>query len=722
MKKKSAGSTNTAREFSGRTISAPTVPVPQQQQQLSIEQALALASQHSDAGRLPQAEELLKKILQAQPRNAPALHMLGIVAYRAGNTQAAADLVGRAIAIDNKTAIYHANRAEMCRLLERIDEAIEHGRKAVALDPRMLAAQGNLGVAYFDRKEYDKAEACHKAALAINPNFASSLNNMGSIMRERKEYEAAIDWYRRAANANPQYLEPLNNLGATLTQMDKAQEAIVILQDAIKRNPRYPESHCNIGFALLALEKHQPALNAFETALHLRPDYPEAYQGIARLWKELNEFEKAEQAARKSLELDPEMVEGYATLGSIYISMGYPDRAKELFERALKLDPENSSGIMGLGNIYVEEGKFKEAEALFSKVVDTPTERAGALFSIVQTKKIKPGDELIAALEAEAKDIDKLPESKAMYLHFALGKVYDDIGDSDHAFPHFMAGCALKRKKLVYDANERDDNFKRIAQVFSREFIEKNRGHGDSSDLPIFVLGMPRSGTTLTEQIIASHPDVFGAGELFDLINLVHRKQDPKAPDFPESVKNLNFAEIGRKYVDGLRVRDAKAKHITDKMPVNFMHVGLIYLALPGAKIVHVNRNPLDTCISCYTRLFAHNQNQTYELNELGRYYRAYNTLMKHWREVLPKDSFYDLQYEALVDNTEEEAKRLIAYCGLEWDDSCLAFHEHKRNVRTASVHQVRQPIYKTSVARWKKYEKFLGPLIDGLGDAFVAE
>src|ERR1019366_7345017 len=220
---------------------------------------------------------------------------------------------------------------------------------------------------------------------------------------------------------------------------------------------------------------------------------------------------------------------------------------------------------------------------------------------------------------------------------------------------------------------------------------------GESSDLPIFVLGMPRSGTTLTEQIIASHPGVFGAGELFDMIHIAQRKEKAEDPEFPESAKIMTPAvmkEMGRKYVEGLKVRDPKARRITDKMPANFLHIGLIHLILPNAKIIHVNRNPLDTCISCFTRLFAHNQNQTYDLNELGRYYRGYSDLMTHWRKVLPKGSFYDIQYEALVDDTETEAKRLIEYCGLEWSDSCLAFHENKRNIRTASLHQVRQPIY----------------------------
>ncbi len=724
MKKPPAGPRGESREAVRMTAEASVQIVPVGPQRISIEQALALASRHQAAGRLAEAEALLKKILQVSPGNPYALHTLGIVAHMAGKTDVAAKLVEQAIKNKGDVPLFHSNLAEMYRLLKRLDDAVESGKRAVALDPRLVAAQGNLGVAYYDRGDYDEAESCQRAALAINPKFAPSLNNMGSIMRARRDRDAAIDWYRRAVQANPEYLESLNNLGATLTEADRTEEGMAVLNQVLAKNPNYAEAHCNRGFAFLGQSKINQAFDCFQTGLRLRNDYPEAYQGIARGWQELYDLDKAEAAARKALELGPDMPEAHATLGSIYVAQGRPDLGRQCFEKAIELDPDLPSGRLGLGNILVEEGKFGEAEALFRTVVDIPGEQTSALFSMVQTKKIKPGDEIIARLESYAEKIDNLPESKAIQVHFALGKVYDDLGDADRSFPHFMKGCAIKRSKIEYDADEKDRYYEQIKTIFTRQFIDGRRGNGDPSSLPIFVLGMPRSGTTLTEQIIASHPDAFGAGELTDLMRLVNRRQH-YGDDFPGSVAQMKpseFAELGRKYAEGLRLRDPRAKHITDKLPSNFLHVGLIHLMLPNAKIVHVNRHPLDTCISCYTRLFAHNQNQTYDLYELGRFYKGYSDLMKHWRAVLPKGAFYDLQYEALTDDTEAEAKKLIAYCGLEWNDSCLAFHENKRNIRTASVHQVRQPIYKTSVARWKKYEKFLGPLIEGLGDAIVAQ
>ncbi len=248
---------------------------------------------------------------------------------------------------------------------------------------------------------------------------------------------------------------------------------------------------------------------------------------------------------------------------------------------------------------------------------------------------------------------------------------------------------------------EKEEIVGKIKKAFTPDFMAKNAGGGDPSDVPVFVLGMPRSGTTLTEQIIASHPSAFGAGELKDLADVLE-------PGFPEnggkpfyeralSQTADDFRAMGREYVAGLRRRNSDALKITDKMPGNFHYIGLIKLVLPNAKIVHVSRHPLDTCLSCFTRLFAHGQAYTYDLSELGHYYKCYEDLMNHWRKVLPAGSFYDVHYEKLVDDTEAEAKKLIEYCGLEWDAACLEFYKHKRSIRTSSVTQVRQPIYKTS-------------------------
>jgi hypothetical protein len=286
-----------------------------------------------------------------------------------------------------------------------------------------------------------------------------------------------------------------------------------------------------------------------------------------------------------------------------------------------------------------------------------------------------------------------------------------------------FAGNAAKRATIDYDEATTFALFDRIETVFTRELIARKSGGGDSSRLPIFVLGMPRSGTTLVEQIIASHPMVHGAGELqtFNDVLLTVRGPDGNVLAYPEFVPALNAAalqKIGTRYVKLIAEQAPKAERITDKMPSNYYFAGLIHLALPNAKIIHTVRDPVDTCVSCFSKLFTAEQNHTYDLGELGRYYKCYEKLMAHWRRVLPEGTMLDVRYEEVIDDLEAQARRIIAYCGLPWDKNCLSFHETERPVRTASATQVRQPIYKSAVGRWRVYEEQLGPLLRALGHA----
>jgi hypothetical protein len=313
-----------------------------------------------------------------------------------------------------------------------------------------------------------------------------------------------------------------------------------------------------------------------------------------------------------------------------------------------------------------------------------------------------------------------------MHLDFALGKVYADIGDHGRAFQRLLAGNAAKRAAIAYDEQAALAQFDRVETVFTRELIAAKTGGGDPTRMPIFVLGMPRSGTTLIEQILASHPMVHGAGELSVLNQVVNTVSATDGagfpyPDYVRALDASGLQRLGAQYLAG--VDELARKHgaadferVTDKMPSNYYFAGLIHLALPNAKIIHSVRNPLDTCISCFSKLFSAEQNHTYDLGELGRYYRRYQQLMTHWHEVLPADSMLDIRYEDVVADLEGEARRIIAYCGLPWDERCLAFHKTNRPVRTASATQVRQPIYNSAVNRWRAYEKEIGPLLAGLG------
>ena len=694
-------------------------------QEFPLEEALRIAEQHHAAGQLQQAEMLLRQILQARPKHAFALHLMGVIAHQVGKTELAVQLISQAITSLPTVSQFHSNLGEMCRILKRLDDAVLHGQRAIALDPRSATAHSNLGIAYFDRKELDQAEACQQQALCINPDMASALNNMGSILRERKNREGAMEYYRKVLAVAPQHVESINNLGAVLTELEQPEEAVKILLQALKIAPNYPEAHCNIATAFLSLEQLDRAALGFNRALALKPDYPEAYQGLAKYYQEQKNLVEAEAMASKALTLAPERPEVHSLLGAIYTEGGYPDKAEQAFAKSLQLDPDLLSAHLGKGHLLMEQGKMDEAEASFSRALSLESNNLGARLSLTQVKTVTPGDENMAALIVEAEKLSDMPETqisetRALPLHFALGKCYDDTKQYDLAFPHYLEGCRLKRKRIQYSADDNDLAGQNIRSFFSREKIDSLRSDACQSDLPIFVLGMPRSGTTLTEQIIASHPLVHGAGELHDMLELVSHPKADVAAGYPLSLKSItpdDLKMLGEKYVTGLQARQPDARHITDKMPANFNCVGMIHLMLPHAKIVHVKRNPVDTCLSCFTRLFNKSQHQSYDLTEIGRYYRNYAKLMDHWRDVLPAGSFYEVQYEDLVADNENQARALIKYCGLEWNDACLESHKTERNIRTASVTQVRQPIYNTSVERWRKYEKHLEPLLEALGD-----
>jgi len=340
--------------------------------------------------------------------------------------------------------------------------------------------------------------------------------------------------------------------------------------------------------------------------------------------------------------------------------------------------------------------------------------------SLAEIKRYEAGEAHLAEMEALAREMRSLAEEEQMLLHFALGKALMDVGEHERAFHHLLEGNALKRRRICYNEQKTLSSLDQIRSAFTPELMRSYSGGGVISELPIFILGMPRSGTTLIEQILASHPNVHGGGERSDFENAVKGicTSDGSEVAYPDCIRTLTkskLQELGSRYLGSLRSIAPDASRITDKLPDNFRFVGLIHLAFPNARIIHVRRDPIDTCLSCFSKLFSGELSYTYSLEELGRYYQAYRKLMSHWREVLPGGAMLDVDYEALVADIEGQARRLVAYCGLAWHDGCLDFHRTKRPIRTASAAQVRQPIYNSSVGRWRPYRHLLRPLLEVL-------
>ena len=704
----------------------PIVPMAGAQPQgLNLRQAMMQASQLKSQGSLRESEVLLQQILQAQPNFAPAIHLLGVVAHQSGHNDEAIDLIQKAVAINDQIALFHANLGEMLRIKGDLDGAIRHGARAVELEPGMAGALSNLGIAYYDSEDYEQAKHCHQRALALDANLPQSLNNMGSIMREEENPEKAMEYYHRATAANANYLEPLNNLGLVLIEEDRHAEAIAPLTNAVQQNPNYSDAWCNLGCAYTVLEQFDKALPAYQKAIELRPDYIEANMGLARIYMEIEQPDEAEASIKRALEIDPDKAEAHSMLGGIYNEKALLDKAEACYKKALELDPEQIGACLGLGHMYMEAGDFDIAEECFNKALTLDDKETLAIrFAFTQLRKVKEDSEHYKVLR-EVENADELKGNEAISYHYAMGKCLDDTGEHEQAFEYYIKAAKLKRETVSYDPAANTRLIEQIMSIFTADWIEQHRGGGNNSTVPIFVLGMPRSGTTLTEQIIASHADVYGAGELRDLKDITGQLVTPASRDYPRNLSGLNpqgLKLLGDEYIRRITERAPGSPHITDKMPGNYQQVGLIHLILPNAKIVHVMRNPLDTCISGFTRLFRQGQNMSYDLYEQGLFYRDYHRIMQYWREVLPQGVFYDVQYEALVQDNENQARRLIDYCGLEWNDACLQSHKTRRTVKTASITQVRQPIYTTSLERWRHYDKYLGPLRDGLGDLVARE
>jgi tetratricopeptide (TPR) repeat protein len=484
----------------------------------------------------------------------------------------------------------------------------------------------------------------------------------------------------------------------------------------LKLNPEAAEVLFSTANVSYELKRYEEALDSYDRALAIRPDFAHALGNRGNVLFELKRYEEALDSYDRALAIQPDFAQahhGRATVLSTFQLIRY-EEALDSYDRALAIQPDFAEAYHGRGNLLRTFGRIKEALPLLEKAVELAPHRGKFVGSLVESKRFVDGDPHLGLIETLARDIGSLSEEDQIYLHFALGKVYADLGQHERSFSHLIEGNRLKRKQIVYDEAAELARLERTRALFTAEVMRKARGCGDPSRVPVFIVGMPRSGTTLVEQILAAHPMVYGAGELSDFKAVLAGLRGSIAARSGLGREELH--QIGIRYLQRLRATAPSAERIIDKTLENFRDVGLIHLALPNARIVHVRRDPLDTCISCFSILFMHNyQPFSYDLAELGRYYRAYAALMEHWREVLPLEQILEVQYEELVVNFESLARRIVAYCGLEWDAACLEFHKTKRPVWTASVIQVRQPIYRSSIGRWKAYEDMLRPLSEAL-------
>jgi tetratricopeptide (TPR) repeat protein len=699
---------------------APTT-LPPGSQWLPIPKALELAEQRRQEGDLASAETLCRQILRAQPQQSEALHLLGIIAHQVGNFPVAIEFMRQAVALNGSVALFHCNLGELYRLNGMPNEAVTSAERALALNPKYPQALNNLGIAYYDREEFEEAIKCYRRALEIDRNYVEARSNLGNAFRALKRHDEAIASYRRAIKLNPNYADAYNNLGTSLRDTGKIDEAEAAYRTALALKPSDPSVLNNLSLAVKDLERLDEASNLLAQSIAIDPRNHKSFTYLALVRLDQNRLDEAMAACEQALAIRPDDPEALNARGQVVFDRGQVNEALETFRKVLSLKPDMADAHNNMGNALKELGQLDAAREAYVKSLEINPKESGVYVNLADSKTFKVDDPHLKDMEELLRDGPSLTPKARTHFHFALGKAYGDLRQYETSFGHLREGNTLKRKQIAYDENGVLGLFDRVRANMDRKSIESRAGQGDPSNLPIFVLGMPRSGTTLVEQIVASHPKVFGAGELTDFGAVTETVRGPDGtllpyPEFVPALEAPHLKAIAQQYLARLRVISPDAERITDKMPSNFFFVGLIHLVLPNAPIIHVKRDPVDTCISCYSKLFSGAQDHTYDLAELGRYYTKYVELMEHWRTVLPAGRVLDIQYEDLIADFEPQARRVVEYCGLAWHKNCLAFHKTDRPVRTASATQVRKPIYKTSIGRWRVYGEHLAPLLKALG------
>ena len=502
-------------------------------------------------------------------------------------------------------------------------------------------------------------------------------------------------------------------LGEAAVVQRRLEEAAGYFRQALKLQPDHAEALNRLGVICLTQGKLDEAVASFQHLLTLKPDNVEAYFNLGVTFYDQGKLDDAIGSFRQLLELKPDHVEAHFNLGNFLMAQGKLDEAIASFRQALLLKPDYAEARCNMGLIFKELGKKDDAVACFRQALSLKPDYARAYKGLSLSVKYTEADDVIETME-NLYNKKEISEADRKDLGFALGKAFEDLENYDKSFNFTLAANRLKRNSYQYSIQNEHNFFARIRKTFSSDFFAAHDGSGYHDRTPIFIIGMPRSGTTLVEQILASHPLVFGAGELALLVNLTNSVcTGRETARYPECISGLSheaLERMGAEYMGKIREYSNDAKYITDKMPNNFLRVGLIRTILPAAKVIHCVRNPMDTCFSIFKMDFTSPHGFAYDMEELGQYYKLYRDLMAHWEKVLP-GFMYTIRYEELVAEQQKQTEGLLQFCDLPWDEACLEFYRTKRRVSTASLVQVRQPIYKDSVELWKRYEKQLEPL-----------
>jgi tetratricopeptide (TPR) repeat protein len=609
---------------------------------IDIEKLFDSALAAYEQGRFDEAEELCRQVLAAEPGDTLALHLLGVVAGRTGRIVLGIDLL----------------------------------REAVGLEPESFEA----------------------------------LTDLGQLLTRSGRPSEAISVLEAAARLDPSSVAACNNLGEAYLAAGRATEAITCFERAIALDPAIAPAHYNLGVAWQLQSRNAEAAACYRRAIGFAPDLAEAHARLGNLLSDIGEHKEANACFRRAAEAQPESTLGLICRATVLFEERQEAAAEVCLRRAVAGEPGNGEAHNRLGGLLARLGKFDESIAFFEQAISLDPRRTTAYFGLVNAKKISEPDrpltrQMLALLEDAA-----LPDRDQATLHFALGKAFDDLAEYQMAMRHFDEAnrIEVERLRLIGRSFNREEHIARAAALiatFTPDYFAGRGALGCKSELPVLIVGMPRSGTTLVEQILSSHPLIGGADEL----TFWSEKAESLAEAGAGALTATVAREFAAEYLALLRGIAPAACRVTDKMPLNSMHLGLIHLIFPRARIIHCRRNPIDTCLSIYFTHFSLMRDYAFDRRGIVFLYEQYVRFLAHWRSVLPADCFMEVDYEALIADRERVSRRMIDFCGLDWDDACLRSDSNRRVVRTASMWQARQPIYRTSVERWRRYEPWLG-------------
>lgn len=599
--------------------------------------------------------------------------------------------------------------------LVRAKELYEEACRADSTDAE---SRYMLGVVYGRLQQFDTAADRFRQALAIQPQLAMAHYGLGAILNIQNRHDEAVNSYLRAVRIMPDFPEVHSELANILMTLGRLDEAKHHLQELIRLRPSV-ETYLTLGNIQSSQGLLSEAITNFQEAVKLSPDRADISNTLGFTYYRLGRLPEAVDCYRRALKHKPDFTVAYDNLGRALMMLGKIDEAISSLQEALRINPDYVHAAASIVAAYELGGDYQKAGEHLAPLVEKYPDNPSVAMTFLRLGKYLGRDQEALAMAEKVlgqKDLSPLDKKQ---LHFSSGKLYDAVRAYDKAFAHYQSANAIQPPQ--YDPAKHARDIDALISNFSSDALQRLPRATHASERPVFVLGMPRSGTSLVEQILASHPQVHGAGELADMGRIIARMVtilDAKS-GFPGCLHKLTESTantLAEDYLAILRSKSADAARVTDKMPHNFLCLGLIAILFPNARVIHCMRNPLDTCLSIYFQYFNDGHTYSNDLAHIGSHYRDYQRLMAHWRTVLDIPML-EINYEDIVNNPDEMIRKLVDFAGLEWDPACLRFYESTRLVSTASYEQVRQPLHPKSIGRWKNYEQYLGPLKSALGN-----